>query len=43
MMIDNYVKIMNFKQFIMNSAQTNWNFFKKIYGDGNFIVCMEDH
>ena len=43
MMVDNDVKIMNLKQFIMDSGQENWNVLKKIYGNGNFIVCMEDH
>ena len=39
-MIENGVSNVNLKGFMVDSAETNWNAMRKIYGDGNPFLPM---
>ena len=39
-MVENDVLVINFKGFMANNAQANWNFIRKIYGDGDPSLPM---
>lgn len=41
-MVEKWVAQVNFKGFMANNAQTNWNVVRKIYGNGELIVPIED-
>ena len=40
-MRENGVDTVNFKGFMADSAQANWNAVRKVYGSGDPGVCME--
>lgn len=41
-MAKNSVAHVNFKGFMADNAQANWNVVRKIYGNGDLTVQMED-